>query len=98
MNVNFELYRIFYTVANYGNITKASEELLISQPAISKAIKNLEEQLGGQLFIRTKRGVILTEEGKEFYNYIIEVASGKKVCSEIAGFHDMAIFKQGVTL
>jgi len=70
MNVNFELYRIFYIVANNGNITKASQELLISQPAISKAIKNLEEQLGGQLFTRTKRGVILTEEGKEFYNYI----------------------------
>ena len=70
MNIDFELYRIFYTVANHKNITKASEELNISQPAISKSIKNLENQLGGQLFVRTKRGVILTEEGKEFYNYI----------------------------
>ena len=70
MNIDFELYRIFYTVANHKNITKASEELNISQPAISKSIKNLEEQLGGSLFVRTKRGVILTEEGKEFYNYI----------------------------
>jgi len=70
MNINFELYRFFYVVANTKNITKAAEELMISQPAISKSIKNLEEQLGGQLFIRTKRGVILTEEGKEFYNYI----------------------------
>ena len=70
MNVDFELYRIFYTVANHGNITKASEELNISQPAISKSIKNLEAQLGGQLFVRTKRGVLLTEEGKEFYTYI----------------------------
>ena len=70
MNIDFELYRVFYTVANHKNITKASEELNISQPAISKSIKNLEEQLGGQLFVRTKRGVILTEEGKEFYNYI----------------------------
>lgn len=70
MNVNFELYRIFYVVANNRNITKAAEELSISQPAISKSIKNLEEQLGGQLFIRTKKGVVLTEEGKEFYNYI----------------------------
>ena len=70
MNIDFELYRIFYCVANNGNITKASEELNISQPAISKSIKNFEEQLGGQLFIRTIRGVILTEEGKEFYNYI----------------------------
>lgn len=70
MNINFELYRVFYTVANTKNITKAAEELMISQPAISKSIKSLEEQLGGQLFIRTKRGVILTDEGKEFYNYI----------------------------
>ena len=70
MNIDFELYRIFYVVANHCNITKASEELSISQPAISKSIKNLEEQLGGQLFVRTKRGVFLTEEGKEFYNYI----------------------------
>lgn len=70
MNIDFELYRIFYVVANNSNITKASEELSISQPAISKSIKNLEEQLGGQLFVRTKRGVTLTEEGKEFYNYI----------------------------
>lgn len=70
MNIDFELYRIFYTVANNGNITKAALELNISQPAISKSIKNLENQLGGTLFIRTKRGVILTSEGKEFYNYI----------------------------
>ena len=70
MNINFELYRIFYVVANCSNITKASKELNISQPAISKSIKILEEQLNGQLFIRTKRGVILTEEGAEFYKYI----------------------------
>lgn len=70
MNINFELYRIFYTVANKKNITKAAEELFISQPAVSKAIKNLENNLGGKLFNRTKKGVVLTEEGKEFYNYI----------------------------
>ena len=70
MNIDFELYRIFYTVANLGNISKASEELHVSQPAISKSIKNLENQLGGTLFVRTKRGVNLTEEGKEFYKYI----------------------------
>ncbi|MBO5165780.1 MAG: altronate dehydratase [Lachnospiraceae bacterium] len=38
------------------------------------------------------------ETTKKFFDYILEVASGKKVCSEEAGFHDMAIFKQGVTL
>ncbi len=70
MNINFELYRIFYVVATVGNITKASQELNISQPAVTKQIKSLEAQLGGDLFIRTKRGVILTENGREIYNYI----------------------------
>lgn len=75
MNINLELYKVFYTVANHLNITNASKELLISQPAISKSIKTLEDQLGGPLFIRTKRGVILTEEGKELYYYIKEAMS-----------------------
>lgn len=70
MNINYELYRIFYIVAKNKNITDASKELLISQPAISKSIKNLESMLGGTLFVRTKRGVILTDEGKELYKYI----------------------------
>ena len=70
MNSNFELYKIFYTVAKNGSITKAAEELFISQPAVSKSIKNLETNIGGNLFNRTKKGVVLTEEGKEFYNYI----------------------------
>lgn len=70
MNVDFELYRIFYVVATNGNITKASQELLISQPAVTKSIKKLEDALGGQLFVRTKKGVNLTNEGKEIYYYI----------------------------
>ena len=70
MNINFELYRTFYVVATLGNITKASQELLISQPAITKQIKALESQLGGELFIRTKRGVILTDNGKDIYNFV----------------------------
>lgn len=70
MNINYELYKIFYVVANCGNITKASQELLLSQPAVTKQIKQLEDQLGGELFIRTKRGVILTENGREIYHYI----------------------------
>lgn len=70
MNINLELYRVFLSVANNNNITKAAKELNISQPAISKSIKNLEESLGGKLFIRTKRGVTLTKEGEELYKYV----------------------------
>ena len=40
----------------------------------------------------------MAEETEKLFDYVVEVASGKKVCSEAAGFHDMAIFKQGVTL
>ncbi len=68
MNVNLELYRTFCTVASIGNITKASEILLVSQPAVTKTIHTLEDQLGAELFIRTKHGVCLTEEGKILYN------------------------------
>lgn len=70
MNINLELYKIFYNVAKNKNISKTANELLITQPSISKAIKNLEEQLGCQLFIRSKYGVTLTEEGKIFYDQI----------------------------
>lgn len=70
MNINLELYKIFYNVAKNKNISKTANELLISQPSISKAIKNLEDQVGCQLFIRSKYGVVLTEEGKIFYDQI----------------------------
>lgn len=65
--INLELYRIFYVVAETKNITKASEILNISQPAVTKHIKNLEEQLGNPLFIRTKKGVILNKYGEKIF-------------------------------
>ena len=61
--VNLELYRVFYVVAKCGSLTKAAEELYISQPAVSQAIKQLETQLGGKLFNRTHKGMELTETG-----------------------------------
>ena len=70
MNVNLELYRIFYVVAKNNHMTKASEELFISQPAISQAIKKLENQIGGTLFLRSNKGMELTEEGKMLYEHI----------------------------
>lgn len=70
MNIDYELYRIFYIVAKNGNITRSSKELLISEPAVSKSIKNLEGYLGAPLFTRTKKGVNLTTEGITLYEYI----------------------------
>ena len=70
MNIDLELYKVFYTVAKHNHMTRASEELHISQPAISQSIKKLEEQLGGPLFLRSNKGMELTEEGKMFYEYV----------------------------
>lgn len=70
MNINYELYKIFACVCKNNNITKAANELHITQPSISKSIKNLEEQLGCTLFIRNKYGVSLTNEGKILYDKI----------------------------
>ncbi len=70
MDINFDLYKTFYVVANCSTITEASKILMISQPAVTKSIKNLETQLNGTLFTRTKTGITLTENGKKFYNYI----------------------------
>lgn len=67
MMVNLELYKIFYIVAKTGNITKASAELNISQPAVTKHIKNLESQLETPLFRRTKKGVVLNEYGEKLF-------------------------------
>lgn len=68
--VNLELYRIFYEVAKVSNITTASQNLNISQPAVTKHIKDLESGLGTALFIRNRKGVILTESGKKLFFYI----------------------------
>ena len=64
MDQNLSQYRIFYSVARTGNISKAARELYISQPAISKAISKLEDSLNTTLFTRNSRGVQLPEEGQ----------------------------------
>lgn len=68
IDINIELLKTFYIVAKNKNITKASNELLVSQSTVSKSIKNIEEQLDCQLFTRSKKGVELTKEGEILYN------------------------------
>jgi len=66
---NLSLYHIFNTVAEAGNISHAAKQLYISQPAVSKAVQSLEDNLQTTLFIRSSRGVRLTEEGKLLYEH-----------------------------
>lgn len=87
--VNIELYRIFYSVAVNQNITKASEELNISQPAVTKHIKNLEDSLGVILFNRTRKGVVLTPIGQKIF---IEIKNALTILdnveNEIRNYND----------
>ena len=80
-DINLNLYRIFYEVAKYENITKAAEKIYLSQSAISKAIKRLESELNTKLFIRNKGGVILTDKGKELL-YFVEKSHNNLVIAE----------------
>lgn len=71
MSVDLELYKIFYTVGKTGNLTLAAKELFVTQPAVSQSIKQLENQLGGRLFVRTPKGMKLTEgEGEMMFGYV----------------------------
>lgn len=69
-NINLNLYRVFYYVAKEKSITGAAKRLYISQPAISKSLKKLEEELAVELFSRNLNGVELTEEGKILFTYV----------------------------
>ena len=100
MNMDLELYRIFYTVACCKNISQAADILYISQPAVSKAIKKLENIAGITLFSRNSRGVKLTEDGKIFFTYIEkamqEIYVGEKILAKLKK-REEGIIKLGVS-
>ena len=73
MNSNFEYYKVFYYVAKYENLTKASSVLKTSQPAVTRTIHNLENELGVNLFVRTLNGTELTAAGKIYLEYAKEI-------------------------
>lgn len=72
MDINFDLLRIFKLVAHHGSISKVAKILYVTQPSITKSIKKLEEQLNMTLFVRDKKGMILTDKGKLLYRYIVD--------------------------
>lgn len=86
--VNLELYKVFYTVAKCGSLTKAAEELYISQPAVSQAVKQLESQLNISLFNRTHKGMELSAQGgklifKEVEQALTILAAAENKLSEM---------------
>lgn len=67
--MDFKQIKTFLTVVDTGNITRAADILHIVQPAVSRQIKLLEEDLGTSLFDRQRHGMVLTESGKLLVNY-----------------------------
>lgn len=70
LEFNLEYYRAFYYVAKLANTTKAAEALFLTQSAVSRSIKKLEERLHTVLFIRTGKGMLLTPEGKKLFEHV----------------------------
>lgn len=91
-NINLNLYKSFYEVAKCGSITEAAKKNFTSQPALSKSLKKLEDELGTSLFYRNLNGVVLTEKGQELYNYV-ETAFNNLVTGERAMLEDDNLLK-----
>lgn len=70
MDINYELYKVFYYVASSLSFSEASKKLFISQSAVSQSIKTLEKKLGQSLFIRSTKKVQLTKEGLLLFKHI----------------------------
>ena len=70
MKGNLEVYKVFYQVAVCQGITAAAEQLCVSQPAVSQALRQMEQEAGCPLFVRTPRGVRLTKEGSLLFDYV----------------------------
>lgn len=66
-DITFQQIKSFLVIAKNKNLSKAANELYISQPALSKTLKRLEDRIGVALFIRSNQGVTLTDAGKELY-------------------------------
>lgn len=67
---NLEYYKVFYYVGKYKSLTQAASALSISQPAVSQALKQLEDSLRAKLFVRASRGIRLTPEGEALYIHV----------------------------
>ena len=70
MKTKLDYYRVFYYVAKCRSITQAALQLMSNQPNVTRTIKNLETELGCILFIRSRKGVILTPEGEKLYEHV----------------------------
>jgi DNA-binding transcriptional LysR family regulator len=87
MDINFELYKIFYQTAKLESFSAAAAQMFISQSAVSQSIKKLEDKMGTKLFYRKARNVKLTKEGEILFSHIEQaynfIKSGESKITEM---------------
>jgi len=95
MEINLDLYRVFREVAKSGTISGAAQRLFVSQSAVSQAVMQLEERIGGRLFDRGARGVTLTAEGGVLFSHIDDalthIENAQEKFAEMRNLHAGAI-------
>ncbi|MBE6035195.1 LysR family transcriptional regulator [Aminipila sp.] len=74
--------RYAVSIANNKSMNKAAEELFITQPSLSSAIRELESEIGIELFVRSNRGIVITPEGEEFLGYARQMMEYYKLIEE----------------
>ena len=72
MDISYDLLKVFKEVAYYESVSKAAQKLCVTQPSVTKSIKKLESQLNLNLFVREKKGLVLSDDGKRLYKYILD--------------------------
>lgn len=92
-NIDINLFKVFYLVCQYGNFSKAAENIGVTQPSISYSIKTLEEQLNIKLFDRSGYSLILTPEAELLLMYVSQALNSIKV--GISNINDLINLNKG---
>lgn len=100
MLIDAELYRVFHAVAVAGTVSAAAETLHVSQPAVSKSVKKLEDLTGCTLFSRSVKGVSLTSEGRILFKYVEQgfahLENGERILKKIRQ-RDEGVVRVGIS-
>jgi DNA-binding transcriptional LysR family regulator len=85
-SVSLSQIEYFVAVANEGHVGRASAALHVAQPAVSRQIRRLEAELGATLFVRTPRGMQLSEAGERFLSHATKILGAVRAARDDVAF------------
>ncbi len=92
-SLNYQHLRYFWAVSRHGNLTRASDELLLTPQTVSTQIRDLEKGLGVELFSRVGRRLVLTDIGRVVYRYANEIFNiGREIQDVVRGLPGRAMY------